>query len=88
VLTIAEMLEHPQVRARDMLVETQHPVAGATLAIGCPIKLSATPASVRRPAPVLGQHTREVLLEFGLAAADVQALLDAGAGVQARTGAA
>jgi len=88
VLTIAEMLEHPQVRARDMLVETQHPVAGATLAIGCPIKLSATPTSVRRPAPVLGQHTREVLLEFGMDVAEVQALLDAGAGVQARTAAA
>jgi len=82
VLTIAEMLEHPQVRARDMVVETQHPGAGATRAIGCPIKLSATPASVRRPAPVFGQHTREVLLEFGLDAAEVQALLDAGAGVQ------
>ena len=65
-----------------MLVETQHPVAGATLAIGCPIKLSATPASVRRPAPVLGEHTREVLLEFGLGADEVRALLDAGAGVQ------
>jgi crotonobetainyl-CoA:carnitine CoA-transferase CaiB-like acyl-CoA transferase len=82
VLTIAEMLEHPQVRAREMLVETQHPAAGATLAIGCPIKLSATPASVRRPAPVLGEHTREVLLEFGLGADEVRALLDIGAGVQ------
>ena len=82
VLTIAEMLEHPQVRAREMVVETQHPVAGATHAIGCPIKLSTTPTSIRRPAPVFGQHTREVLLEFGLGADEVRALLDAGAGVQ------
>ena len=82
VLTIAEMLEHPQVRARAMVVETQHPKAGATQAIGCPIKLSVTPASVLRPAPLYGQHTREVLLEFGFGAVEVQALLDAGAGVQ------
>jgi crotonobetainyl-CoA:carnitine CoA-transferase CaiB-like acyl-CoA transferase len=82
VLTISEMLEHPQVRARAMVVETQHPSAGATQAIGCPLKLSATPASVLRPAPLYGQHTREVLLEFGFGAAEVQALLDAGAGVQ------
>jgi crotonobetainyl-CoA:carnitine CoA-transferase CaiB-like acyl-CoA transferase len=82
VLTIAEMLEHPQVRARAMVVETQHPKAGATQAIGCPLKLSATPASVRRPAPLYGQHSREVLLEFGFDAVEVQALLDAGAGVQ------
>jgi len=82
VLTIAEMLEDPQVRARAMVVETQHPKAGATQAIGCPLKLSATPARVVRPAPLYGQHTREVLLEFGFGAAEVQALLDAGAGVQ------
>jgi crotonobetainyl-CoA:carnitine CoA-transferase CaiB-like acyl-CoA transferase len=84
VLTIAEMLEHPQVRGRGMVVETQHPKAGATQAIGCPLKLSATPASVRRAAPLYGQHTREVLLEFGFSAAEVQALLDARAAVQHR----
>jgi crotonobetainyl-CoA:carnitine CoA-transferase CaiB-like acyl-CoA transferase len=82
VLTIAEMLAHPQVRAREMVVETQHPVVGATQAIGCPIKFSATPGCVRRPAPVFGQHTREVLLEFGFDGAEIQALLDSGAGVQ------
>jgi crotonobetainyl-CoA:carnitine CoA-transferase CaiB-like acyl-CoA transferase len=82
VLTIAEMLEHPQVRARAMVVETHHPKAGATQAIGCPLKLSATPARVLRAAPLYGQHTREVLLEFGFGAVEVQALLDAGAGVQ------
>jgi crotonobetainyl-CoA:carnitine CoA-transferase CaiB-like acyl-CoA transferase len=86
VLTIAEMLAHPQVRAREMVVETQHPVVGATQAIGCPIKFSATPGCVRRPAPVFGQHTREVLLEFGFDSAEIQALLDSGAGVQSHVG--
>jgi crotonobetainyl-CoA:carnitine CoA-transferase CaiB-like acyl-CoA transferase len=82
VLTIAEMLAHPQVRAREMVVETQHPVVGATQAIGCPIKFSATPGRVARAAPVFGQHTCEVLREFGFDAAEIQALLDSGAGVQ------
>jgi crotonobetainyl-CoA:carnitine CoA-transferase CaiB-like acyl-CoA transferase len=82
VLTIAEMLAHPQVRAREMVVETQHLVVGATQAIGCPIKFSATPTSVTRPAPVFGQHTREVLLEFGFDSSEIQTLLDGGAGIQ------
>jgi crotonobetainyl-CoA:carnitine CoA-transferase CaiB-like acyl-CoA transferase len=82
VLTIAEMLVHPQVRARDMVVETQHPTAGATQAIGCPIKFSATPARVTRAAPLFGQHTREVLLEFGFDAVEIQALLDSAAAIQ------
>ena len=82
VLTIAETLEHPQVRARGMLVDTEHPKAGATKAIGCPLKLSTTPPSVRRPAPLYGQHTREVLLEFGFGSDEVQGLIDGGAAVQ------
>jgi crotonobetainyl-CoA:carnitine CoA-transferase CaiB-like acyl-CoA transferase len=82
VLTIAEMLVHPQVRARDMVVQTRHATAGDTQAIGCPIKFSATPARVTRPAPLFGQHTREVLLEFGFGAVEIQELLDSGAGVQ------
>jgi crotonobetainyl-CoA:carnitine CoA-transferase CaiB-like acyl-CoA transferase len=82
VLSIAEMLEHRQVRSRDMLIETEHPKAGTTKAIGCPVKLSATPASVRRPAPLYGQHTREVLLEFGFTRDEVQELISAGAAVQ------
>jgi crotonobetainyl-CoA:carnitine CoA-transferase CaiB-like acyl-CoA transferase len=75
VLTIAEMLAHPQVRARDMVVQTSHPTVGDTQAIGCPIKFSETPTNVTRPAPLFGQHTRDVLLEFGFDAAEVRALL-------------
>jgi crotonobetainyl-CoA:carnitine CoA-transferase CaiB-like acyl-CoA transferase len=66
-----------------MVVELVHPRAGETQAIGCPIKFSATPSRVDRPAPMFGQHTSEVLGEFGFGAAEVRALLDTGAAVQA-----
>ncbi len=82
VLTIAEMLAHPQVRARDMVVTTRHPTVGDTEAIGCPIKFSSTPARVGRPAPLFGQHTREVLAEFGFDGAEIQSMIDGGAAIQ------
>ena len=43
------------------LVDLEHPIAGAVKAVGIPVKMSATPGKVRFPAPLLGQHTREVL---------------------------
>jgi crotonobetainyl-CoA:carnitine CoA-transferase CaiB-like acyl-CoA transferase len=82
VLGIAEMLEHPQVLARDMVIETLHPKAGTVRAIGCPLKLSATPACVSRAAPVFGQHTREVLEEYGLTTAEIDALVRTRAAIQ------
>jgi crotonobetainyl-CoA:carnitine CoA-transferase CaiB-like acyl-CoA transferase len=72
--TIAAMATDPQTVARDMVVALQHPVAGPTRALGVPIKLSATPGVVHRPAPTLGQHTREVLAEFGFTGAEIDAL--------------
>jgi len=72
--TIADMAGDPQTAARGMVVELQHPVAGATRALGLPIKLSASPGEVTRPAPLLGQHTREVLAEYGFSAAEIDAL--------------
>jgi crotonobetainyl-CoA:carnitine CoA-transferase CaiB-like acyl-CoA transferase len=65
VLDIAQMHADPQALAREMIVETTHPTAGKVKAIGLPIKFSETPGSVRRAAPLLGQHTREVLREHG-----------------------
>ncbi len=82
VLTIAEMLVHPQVRARDMVVTTHHTTVGETQAIGCPIKFSATPASVTRAAPLFGENTREVLLEFGFDGVEIQSMIDAGSAIQ------
>jgi crotonobetainyl-CoA:carnitine CoA-transferase CaiB-like acyl-CoA transferase len=78
VHSIGEALSHPQTRAREMVVETQHPQAGAVHSIGCPIRLTATPAAVTRPAPLLGEHTREVLREFDFSEAEIDALLAAG----------
>jgi crotonobetainyl-CoA:carnitine CoA-transferase CaiB-like acyl-CoA transferase len=65
VHSVGEALEHPQTRARDMVVTLDHPQAGRTRALGCPIHFSATPTQIDRPAPLLGEHTREVLHEFG-----------------------
>jgi crotonobetainyl-CoA:carnitine CoA-transferase CaiB-like acyl-CoA transferase len=83
VHSIGDALSHPQTRARGMVVELDHPQAGRTAAIGPPLKFSATPASVTRAAPLLGEHTREVLREHGWGDAAIDALIDGGAAKQA-----
>jgi crotonobetainyl-CoA:carnitine CoA-transferase CaiB-like acyl-CoA transferase len=65
VRDIGQMLDDPQLEAREMVRTMLHPTVGATRVIGAPIKLSDTAASLRTPPPVLGQHTDAVLKEFG-----------------------
>jgi crotonobetainyl-CoA:carnitine CoA-transferase CaiB-like acyl-CoA transferase len=79
VLDIAQMHADPQALAREMIVETTHPTAGQVKAIGLPIKFSDTPGGVRRAAPVLGQHTREVLREHGFSDAEIDQMAQLGA---------
>jgi len=62
--TVADVMEHPQVLAREMLVQLNHPVAGKMTVPGIPVKLSDTPGALRTAAPTLGQHTEEVLSEL------------------------
>lgn len=59
-----ETMNDPHIRAREMIIEYEHPVAGPIVNLGFPAKFSKTPGQVRRPAPYLGQHTREVLREL------------------------
>ena len=77
--SIADMAADPQTAAREMVLELEHPRAGRTRALGLPIKLSATPGRVARPAPLLGEHTREVLQEYGFSGAEIDALYASGA---------
>jgi crotonobetainyl-CoA:carnitine CoA-transferase CaiB-like acyl-CoA transferase len=78
VLSIKEMQSHPQTLAREMVTSLEHPVAGRVETIGLPVKFSATPGAVHAPAPLLGQHSREVLAEAGYGEEEIAALLGEG----------
>jgi crotonobetainyl-CoA:carnitine CoA-transferase CaiB-like acyl-CoA transferase len=83
VLSITEMHRDPQALAREMIVETDHPVAGPVKAIGLPVKFHGTPGGSVRPAPRLGQHTREVLVESGFDEVQIRGMLADGAAIDA-----
>lgn len=69
-----EALDDPQAHARGMVVDINHPTLGALRALGTPLKLSATPLDVGRRAPLLGEHTDDVLAAAGYTTAEVQTL--------------
>ena len=77
VLNIAEMHSDPQAIARDMVVSTEHSRLGPVETLGLPVKFSATPGGVLRGAPLYGEHSREVLAEFGFGADEIARLLEA-----------
>jgi alpha-methylacyl-CoA racemase len=79
VLDLDEALESQLVREREMVISYEQPELGEIRQLGFPIKLSRTPARVERPAPALGEHTAEVLMESGYSAEEVQALEESGA---------
>jgi crotonobetainyl-CoA:carnitine CoA-transferase CaiB-like acyl-CoA transferase len=71
VHSIGEALAHPQTLARGMVVDLVHPQAGPTKAVGCPVHFSATPTAVTRPAPMLGEHTRTLLRDYGYSDSEI-----------------
>ena len=72
---ILQMHADPQARARDMIVELDHPTAGKVETLGHPVKFSRTPGSVERASPLLGEHTKEVLSQLGFNSSEIDALI-------------
>ncbi len=78
VYRLKEVFSDPQVLHRQMVIEFEHPKAGKVRQIGIAIKLSDTPGSVRRPSPLLGEDTDEILLNLGYAPEETKRLRKSG----------
>ena len=81
VSSVGEMLEHPQTEARRMVVDVEHTTAGSVRSLGIPVKLSGSgdrrgPNGPRAGAPLLGEHTRGVLQEFGYSKAEIDQMIN------------
>lgn len=79
VMDVCEMFEDPHAQARDMIPTVHHEKLGDVKTLGLPIKLSETPGKVATGAPLFGQHTAEVLGEYGFGNDEINALVDEGA---------
>ena len=71
---LAQAFAQPQVKSRGLQIELPHPLAGSVPGVANPIRMSATPPRYESAPPLLGQHTREVLLSFGVEEAQIEAL--------------
>ncbi len=87
VLDVAQMTADPQALARDMVPEVTHSRLGPMRTLGAPIKFQKTPANLRRGAPVLGEHTAEVMRAIGYSDAEIARLAIDGAIIVADAGA-
>ena len=70
----AQVFDDPHVTAREMVVEVEHPTLGAIKALGSALKMSGTPTDPRRRAPLLGEHTEEVLAQSGFMPEEIEQL--------------
>jgi formyl-CoA transferase len=75
----AQVFADPQVRAREMVLEVEHPRLGRIRSLGSPIKMSATPVDATRRAPLLGEHTNEILIGIGMSDREISKLRASGA---------
>ena len=78
IYNMDQVYKDPQVLARQMLVDLEDPELGTIHNIGIPVKLSSTPGQIRTRAPMLGEHSVEVLMENGFSQAEVDELLELG----------
>jgi crotonobetainyl-CoA:carnitine CoA-transferase CaiB-like acyl-CoA transferase len=77
VLRREDLPDHPQVRANELIVESVHPHAGPMREARPAVRFDHTPADIRRPAPALGEHTDEILVEIGCEPSEIAALREA-----------
>ncbi|MDY6946021.1 MAG: CaiB/BaiF CoA-transferase family protein [Pseudomonadota bacterium] len=75
---LAQVFDHPQVVSRGMKIDLPHPQAGTVPLVANPIKMSGTPLQYQSAPPLLGQHTREVLIDAGLTADEIDRLQASG----------
>ena len=73
-----EVFTDPQIKHLELIAEIEQPGYGKARMLGFPVRASATPAAIRRPAPLLGEHTAEVLAEIGITPPDIERLIAAG----------
>jgi crotonobetainyl-CoA:carnitine CoA-transferase CaiB-like acyl-CoA transferase len=79
IKTVSEAVEDPQILENEYIMDFDHPVFGPIKVVGFPYKFSKTPATLRRAAPELGEHTEEILLESGYTWEEIAELKDMGA---------
>lgn len=79
ILDYGDALTTPQATAREMTVDVEHPILGRLRTLGTPIKMSATPLNPRRRAPMLGEHTDDVLHAAGYSSDEIEQLRYSGA---------
>ena len=82
VKTHLEAEVDPQVKHMGMISSYEHPIAGRVKVVAPAVRMSATPAEIRRPAPLVGQHSREILEEFGFSPTEVEELMASGVTAQ------
>ena len=78
VYDVGEVVRDPQVIHRQLVVEAEHPQLGKVRQFGIAIKLSDTPGTIRRAAPLAGEHTEEVLRSLGTPADEIRTLRSKG----------
>jgi crotonobetainyl-CoA:carnitine CoA-transferase CaiB-like acyl-CoA transferase len=78
IATVPEALASPEATARGLVVEQPHPSLGTLRTVAQPLALTKTPPAYRRPPPAVGEHSREILAELGLAPAEIEALVAQG----------